>query len=107
MSSPLTGATPEQIEAGVQRKFIHVFCQMEDPYQWEDCPPERQQYWIDFATIEANYLVPPTHRIVAVEDLRMIVGGLSTAELESGECPSLNQASRRVWDLIRDGEVVS
>ena len=89
MSERKTGATPDQIAAA-----LDCYC------SFSEFRAASKHFYERDADEWAEMLVDVDHRIVYVEDLRTIIGGLNTAELESGDCPELNQASGRVWNLI-------
>lgn len=102
MSERTTGATEEQIEVAIEMSvggYDGLMPAYVDALRSGKACNERSVWeW-------SKYLVRPDQRIVDVADLRMIIGGLNTGELESGDYPELGAAANRVWSLIRGGEV--
>lgn len=75
-----TGATKEQIEAAARTKYANDGWHV----PWDEWPRDEER---EEASWWAKAFVPPTHRIVAVDDLRKLLEGSMPLEIDSPDTP--------------------
>lgn len=81
-----TGATTKQIEDAAKRNY-EAICLPRGMPDWQDPPNEYQNGYVDWAENGAKYLVPESHRIIALDDLKRLRGGFAKNVYSYGTAP--------------------
>lgn len=105
-----TGATKDQIAQAAERKYNWSTSGEPDHVSYIDRAQTQKAWDIDLARIsyiegaefDAHFLVPPTHRIVAVDDLEFACDWLDTLRLSVPDASAheIGQLTARIRALI-------